>query len=323
MNILNVINSILAYSDPTTTDNPQMRAFDFTRKFSSIQVSNPTTDFKVVAPGASLQLFNGTVSSSLDNTSVVAIQLLPAQISIYRVSITSGPAGFRIARTVSGLGSTTVTINNNAIAVFDFGAATLSGVVPGDILRISGIILNDTGPFAFSPVNSGFWTVIGVSGTKLSCVRPVGDEFQAVNETVTASASDVQIYSAAGVQVGNKVSISGTLSPASQRTYVVQAVTPSTFDIMSSIPLPNETALSYVPNSFVFYSSSKRMLYLEVDQDAVVQVNADSSNNNSVNPIAPGRDDLVGYFSKFGDTYAATVVNRSVNPMNLKWFTAE
>lgn len=323
MGLLNVVNSILSYSDALQTDNPLMRAFDFTRKLSAIQIANPTTDYRLLAPGASVTLFNGSIATLLDSSSVISIQLLLGQTSLYRITVTSGPANFRTPRIVTGLGLTNVTINNNSVAVFDFGAASLTGVIPGDTLRISGQITNDTGPFAFNPVNSGFWTVIGVAGSKLSCVRPVGQEFQGVNETVTAHASDVQIYSAAGVQVGNKVAISGTLSVASQRTYVVQAVTPNSFDITSTIPLPNEVGDAYVPGSFVFYSASKRMLYIEVDQDAVVQVNADNSMNNTVNPIAPGRDDLVGYFSKLGNTYAATIVNTSINPMNVKWFTAE
>lgn len=323
MYILDVINSVLSYSDPAVTNNPLQRAYDFTRKLSSINVSNPTSDAKVLAPGASLTLFDGTTATTLDSGSVVSIALLPAQTSLYRVTITGDPAGLRTPRTVSGLGSTTVAINNNAIATFDFGAATLTGVQVGDILRISGIILNDTGPFAFSPMNSGFWTIIGIAGTVLSCIRLPGQEFQAANETVTASASDVQIYSAAGVQVGSKVAIGGTLSIATQRTYQIQAVTPNSFDIMSAIPLPTEADLAYVPDSFVFYYNSKRMLYIEADQDSAVQLNGDSSLSNTINPIVPGRDDLVGYFSKFGNTWSATVVNTSINPMNLKYFTAE
>ena len=161
------------------------------------------SDYRVLAPGTSLQLFNGTVASGLDGTSVISIQLLPSQSSVYRVSVT-GDANFRTARGVSGLGSTTVTINNNAIAVFNFGSAVLTGVTVGDVLRISGQQLNDTGPFSFNPINSGFWTIIGISGTSLSCTRFIGQEFQAVNETVTATSTDVQIYSSAGIQVGNK-----------------------------------------------------------------------------------------------------------------------
>jgi hypothetical protein len=323
MYILNLINSLLAYSDPQVTDNPQQQAFNFVRKLPNLCVTNPSSDAKVIAPGGSLTLFDGSVPTLLDNTSVIAIQLLPGQTSNYRVSVTSGPASFRTARATSGVTSVTVTTNNNAIAVFDFGAATITGLVVGDILRISGAALNDTGPFAFSPTNSGLWTVIGIAGGAISCIRPIGQAFSGVAQTVTPNPSDYKFYSAAGIQNGSSIYITGTLSPQSRRAYLVQNVTPTTFDIMSAVPLPNEFGLSYSPGSFVFYTNAKRYLYLEVDQDAAILPNGASQSSDIVNPFQPGSDQYVGFYSKTGITYSATVVNLSVNPLNVKWFAAE
>jgi hypothetical protein len=217
-----------------------------------------------------------------------------------------------------------VTVNNNALATFNFGSAVLSGVQVGDVLRVAGQLQNDTGPFAFNPLNAGLWTVVGISGSVVSCVRPVDQSFSGASETVASpGVSDIQIYSSSGVQEGSKLRISGTFSPVSQRTYVVQAVTPSTVDIMSANPLPNESVLSYVANSIVFYTSSKRFVYMEFDQDAVVRYNGDSGDNNVLNPVVAGDQSLVGFTSKWGETYQAVVVNKSINPLTLSYYLAE
>lgn len=323
MSILNIINSFLAYQDAAVTDSPTQRDFDYSRRLQSLSVQNPSSERAIIPPGASLLLFDGTVPSSLaGGTSSLSIAPLSGAPSLYRVTVT-GPAGFRTARTVSGFTTCAVTINNFATATFQFDVGvTISGVVAGDVLRISGAILADTGPFAFSPLNSGYWTVLYATSTAITCVRPPGQAFSGVAETVSPLASDLQAYSSAGVQVGNSVSITGTFSTAVQGTYKITAVTPQTFDVFSSIPLPAETA-TYVASTLTFYSQAQRIMYVEVDQPAALQLNGDSSNSNLITPIVPGDPCNVGFMSKIGTAYSATIVNTSVNPMNALWFTCQ
>jgi len=324
-NILNIINQILCYGDSTgVTDNPHQRSFDHTRRIHSIPVSNPKSDTRQIPPGGSLSIFNGTVPTLLSGASTVSLTLLSSATSTYRLKVTAGPAGFRTARAVSGIVACTVTINNNALATFNFTAATLTGVQVGDIMRISGVSSNDgSGPFAFNDLNSGLWVVAGISGVQVSCVRETGEPFSGATESVATATNDVQFYSPDGVQEGNKFSITGTFSPVSQKTFEVLAVTSNSVDFVSASPLPNESGLTYVATTVTFYSESKKLVYVEVDQDAVVRFDSDASNNNRVSPIQPGTQDLCGYIHKWGDSYSCTVVNRSVNPLNLKYFTCE
>ena len=314
---------MLSYSDNFVTNNPHLRSFDHTRRIHSIPVSNPKSDSRQVPAGASLTIFNGTVPTSLSGASTVSLTLLSATSSTYRFSVTAGPAGFRTARSTPGLVACAVTINNNAVAVFNFTGATMTAVQSGDTMRINGVSFGDAGPYAFNDLNSGLWTVIGVSGTQVSCVREAGQPFSGAVESVAVATTNVQFYSADGVQRGNKFSVTGTLSPVSQKTFEVLAVTPTTIDFVSATSLPTESGLTYAASSVTFYSESKKLVYIEVDQEAVVRFDGDTSNNNRVSPIQPGQQDLVGFINKWGDSYSCTIVNKSVNPLNVKYFTCE
>lgn len=324
MEILNLTIQLLAYSDYTgQTDNPTMRSFDWTRRFSGLSISDGKSNKATIAPGESLTLFDGVVSHGLTTSSVLDLLLLSQESSRYRMSVTSGPSGFRTPRSPSGIVNCTVTINNNAMATFDFTGATLTGIVVGDTMRIKGSALYDTAPFVFSSINSGLWKIIGVQGTKVYCIRPTGISFSGIGEVVSAVSGDVMFFSSSGVQAGDKIKISGTFSPVTQKTFVVMDVTPTTLDIMSAESLPDETGLTYVASSVDIYSESKRLLYIESDQDVAVRINTDASDNEMINPIEAGKPCMVGVFMKWGNTYKCVLVNKSINTSNVLWITGE
>jgi hypothetical protein len=321
--ILNCISQILAYKGVDgTTDNPSQRSFDWTRKLYSISISNPKSDSATIPAGGSLTLFDGTRPNPLDGTSVLDVALIPGSPSVYRLKVIAGTSGFKTKRAIT-VTACTVAVNNNAVATFDFTGGILTSVAVGDILRINGSQSYDTGPYAFNPLNAGQWIVIGKAGTVLTCVRPTGQAFSAVAETVASSASDVMIYAQDGIQDGDKFDVSAVLSPVSQRTYTVKSVTPDFIDFVSTIAIPNETGLTYASGAITFYTNLKKFVAIEVNQEAVVRFNDDSGNSNRLTPIVPGDALRVGYQHKWGDTYKCVVVNRSVNPLDVRFFTAE
>jgi hypothetical protein len=299
-----------------------MRNFDWERRFATIEIRNPKSDSSVIAPGESLVIFDGSKNHAMTGSSLISTALLSSSQSVYRLSVT-GDAGFRQLRAITSVVNCAVTINNNAIAVFDFTGSTLTGVVVGDTMRIKGSSLNDTAPFKFSSLNSGLWKIIGVAGTKVTCVRFPNTAFVGATESVTAVSGDVMIYSASGVQVGDKISITGTLSPVANRTYTLSAVTPNSVDFVSTVALPSETDLAYVSGTIAFYINAKKLLYIESDQDAVVRLDSDTGNGVKINPMQAGQPCLVGYFHKWGDTYRCEVINTSVNTLNLTWISGE
>lgn len=322
--ILNFINQLLCYGDIGITDNPHQRAFDHRQRLESIAVKNPSGDARTLAPGESFSLVEATVSTGLGGGSTVEIKQVNSENSVYRLKVTAGPFAFRTPRSPTGLGGCVVTVNNSSVAVFDFTGATLTGVVVGDILRIAGANTYDTGPFSFNPINSGIWKIIGVNGTKVSVVREIGQAFQAVQETVTGPVTaDVQIYADDVIRPGMKFQVSGTFSQVTQRTFEVQASSPYAIDFVSTVSIPEETGLTYVPGSIVFYTGVKRMIYIEVDQECSIRFNGQSDDGNRITPVKASDKMLRGSMAKWGDTYSCQVVNKSTNSCSMKFFTVE
>jgi hypothetical protein len=174
---------------------------------------------------------------------------------------------------------------------------------------------------------------VAITGTGTIETGPVSATNLA-NGMIYAS-PQVQFYSAAGIQVGDKMAITGTFSQVTQNTYMIQAVTPTSLDFVSTNAIPIEGPLTYIPSTIQFYTDAQRFVYIEVDQPAAVQFNADTSFNTMLNPIAqniPGgnclpqinpQEEMVGYLHKWGNSYKCVVVNTSVNSLKVKFFLGE
>lgn len=326
--IISIITQLLSYSDQIgTTDNPNLRNFDWSRHINGLQVDNPSSDKVTILPNQSKVLFDGIRTNPIDATSILSLEYV--ETCIYRLSVTSGSSGFRTARTLTSVTDCVVTVNNNSVAKFVFTGASFPDTVAGDIMRIAGDKTFDIAPYSFNPLNSGLWTIISVSGNTIQAIRKVGEPFEGAAENVTGIATgQVQIYSADGIQNGDKFEIKGAFSSASQRTYEVLCVTPDAILFSSVVSLPEESGIAYPDpiangHSIVFYSNAKRIFYLEIDQDVIVRLNGETGDYNKVSPISVGSSSLVGYFHKFGLTYKAEIVNKSVNPVNVLYFVAE
>lgn len=319
MSIANLIHQILIYSDAVTTDNPALRQVDWTRQIFNIDVKKPTSDVISVPPLSSAVLFDGTRSHGIAVGSLVDLDLISPPESVYRLS--SVNSSFRTVIPFTGT-DISVVVNNGAMAVFEFVGGSVSSVVVGSIMRVNGLVLYDTTP-KFNPENAGFWVVIGVSGNKVSCTRLAGENFSGVSESVADGATDVAFFSSSGVQVGDKIAIRSGFSSVSQRTFVIKAVSHSYVDFVSAYPLPVETDVPYAAGMLDIYTDSKKLIYIELDQESVVRFNGDTSLNNVVSPVISGDQRMVGFLEKWGETYRCEVVNRSTQTMNIKYILGE
>jgi hypothetical protein len=313
----------MAYSDPSVTDNPQQRAFDHTRRLQSLPIKNPRSDSIVVPSGSSFTVFDGTVSTGLSGTSELDIGLVSNETSIYLLEISAGSGAFKTARSVSSITGCVVTVNNNVVVDFDFTGATVSAVQPGDLMRIKGVSTYDTGVFAFNPLNAGLWKVINVSGSKVSVIRLVGEPFSGVAESLIDASADVEFYADDGAQKGYKFELAGNFSFVSKKVYEILDSTPTKIYFVSASPLPTESAVIFTSGAITIFKASKKFMYIECDQDCIVRFNADTSDNNKLNPISAGDKDLPAFINKYGDCYSCTIVNKSINAMNVKFFMGE
>jgi hypothetical protein len=155
-------------------------------------------------------------------------------------------------------------------------------------------------------VNGGASLVLGRSGAFSGRAEAIG---------VTAAAQ-VVAYAAAGIQVGDSVDVTAGFAPAVQGSYTISQVTPKWFEVTSARGIPAQAGITPGVTGFQFYSALKRWVRIEVDQEAAVRFNGDTSNNIRISPVAAGDEEQTGWLDKFGATYSLVLVNRSAVAMN-------
>jgi len=325
---LNATLKILAFGDKSFNSNPRLRYVDWNRDASGIQVRDPKAEAHTIDPGATKLIFDGTRSTSI-TSAIFAVSLSALDPSRYRITWTGGSnPGFRTDRslTLSGIAVTFLVLANNTanlsvptLAAFDFTA-----VQPGDTILIPGTATGDTaGPV--SPLNSGYWQVLAVLNSKnLSLSRFVGSGFEATNETVTLSSnSQLQAFSTAGVQVGDKLDISAGFAISTRKTFDVVAVTSSFVEVISTTALPPETGITPGTQGMIFYTDAKSFLYIEADQEAALRLNGSTDNSQRLSPIEAGNPDRPGPYLKRGPAWSLSIVNRSPVTLNVVVIHAE
>lgn len=321
---LKLSNSTLAFGDPNTSNNPRRRFVDWSTDVC-VSVTDPKSVPHTLMPGESLPLFSGTRTTTIANDTEWTLTLSPLDPSRYRFTTSAGT--LPTLRTDRGMNlatqAVTVSVNANQTATVAATVGSFSFAVPGDTLFIPGMTTGDTtGPF--NTINEGVWTVLSVSsnGATMQIDRP--GTFAAFGETVTVTNnSQFLIFSAAGVQVGDGVGISSGFNAPVLGNFKVLAVTPSWFEVSSTLSLPISAVAVPGAAGIMFYSSAKRYIEVYVDQEAVLRLNGDTTNGNGISPWQAGDQSQMGHLSKSGLVYSAVIINMSLQPMNVQFISAE
>ena len=324
---LTIVSRALGFGDPSPNNDPQLKFFDWTRNQQAVVVNNPRQLPGTLPAGQSVVVFDGTRTLATDGTTAFGVTLSPLnQGTRYRVTWTGGTNP--VLRTDRGLALTgqavTIAISANQVADMTLGGSTFTTVAVGDTLFIPGVTTGDSaGPF--NPQNEGAWNVIAVlSATHIQLVRPTGSSFSGSSETQTVTSNpQVSAFSAAGVQAGDSVTVSSGFSVTNQKTFVIDRVTSTWFEVISSAPLATESGKTPGAAGIAFYTTVKRWMRVEVDQVVVVQLNSDVGLTNGVQPIAPGDPSQMGWFEKWGAVYKLTIVNQSAVTLNYTTLSAE
>ena len=132
-------------------------------------------------------------------------------------------------------------------------------------------------------------------------------------------ASQIDIYSAAGVQVNDTLVISGGFSLVTQGSYEVTAVSDTWVQFSSTAVLPAETITT---QAIAFYSEANRLVYLEANQHVSMILN--SVSGNEINPIV-GCNGCAkpGVFLRMSTIYSMSVTNVSTSSANLFFAAVE
>ena len=303
-----------------------MRNFDWALSIKSLSVTDPKSFSGSLIAGASVTVFDGTRSTTLDGTTAFDVSLSPMDAGTrYRFTFSAGTdPSLRTDRTLSLSGqAVTVTLNANASVNMTLGGGAFTGVVVGDTIFIPGPSTGDS-TTVFGPANEGVWTVLAVvSATNLQLSRFAGESFSATGEIVTlGSNAQLRAFSSAGVQVGDNVTVSAAFAAATLSTYVVDRVTSTWFEVLSSAVLPAETNKTPTATGMVFYTDGKRFVHLEATQEAVVRFDGSTDDTLRLSPVQAGDRKQPGWVEKFGACHKLVLVNKSAATLDYVAHTA-
>jgi hypothetical protein len=325
MSTLSITSKAVAFGDPTATNNPSRRNFDWSRQYT-VSVANPRSFHETIEAGTSKTIFSSTRSTSLDGTSAFSSAASALGGGRYRFTWTGGTnPGLRTDRALTLTGqAVTVTVNADQSANLSLGAGTFGATAVNDIVFIPDVTTGDSAS-VFNVANVGFWQVIAVlSSTNIQVQRLSGEAFVATGETVTlASNGQLQAFSASGVQAGDKATISAGFAAVTQKTFTVAQVTSTWFEVVSTTAIPAEAGKLPGSAGLVFYPGAKTFLRVEADQECVVQLNGDSGTSIRVSPVAAGDTEQVGWFEKYGPVWSLVVINKAAATLSIDVFSAE
>lgn len=310
---LNFLIYLNAYSDQNPSNNPSRSNFKWTRDINGLAVDSPSSVAFSLAPGETKTLINGVRTLTQDITTQYSIALAPiaGQNTTYQLTWSGGTnPGFRTSRT-SGANATTqvtTTLNGTLLTFASTGGTPFSlisgGVVAGDFVQIGNL---------FNIANQGQFQIISRTATSFSIVNPFGVAEGPIT-LGSGFASQIDIFSAAGVQAGDTLVISGGFSPVTQGSYIVTAVTDMWVQFSSLSVLPTEGPIT--TEAITFYSDAQRLVYLESNQKVTMVINGQAG--NEIDPIADCRCKIQpGMFLRMSTVYSMTVTNISQNTAQL------
>lgn len=314
MSKLSLLVYLNAISDANSSNNASLNNFRWTRDISGIPVNNPTSHVRSLAPGENHTLFSGTRTLSGDGTTVYSLALKPLSSNNYIITATSGTMpNFRTPRSTGADATTAITITlNGPLATFTSTAGTplnMAAVQVGDFVRIGNL---------FNQLSQGEYQILAKTATSFTVDNP---DAAAEGPIVLGSgfATQIQIYSAAGVQVGDTFVISGGFSLVTQGSYQVTDVTANTLEFYSTEVLPPETGI--MTTALAVYSSAKTLVYIECDQKTTITING--TQNVNVEPLIINNSTQPGLFMVHATVWSLSVQNNSINPSNLFVATVE
>jgi len=303
MSLLNLLVHLNAYKDKVPTNNPTKSHFKWTLDQQSNDISEPESRCVDIQPGETLSLFSGITSISDDGTTTYDIALKSGTSNTYRITHNGGTAPeFRAARSTGADATTEVTVTKNGpLLKFESTGGTVfdlatGGVQVGDVVRIGS---------AFNAANQGKFKVLSFDATSLQ-VEVEGGVAEGPITLGASFAEEIQIFSQAGVQIGEKVDITSGFSSVSFGIYEITDVNPEYIEIYTIKSLPEETA---VQTQLDIYNDTKKFIYIESDKKLKLEI--DGSDAGDIEPLTCGTTLKKGLYLKSGNSYSAQVTNES------------
>lgn len=314
MSSFTFITQALASDDQPVNSNPLLLGINRRVSINNIPVDNPQTLRYELAPGASWTAFNGSRTLLVDGTTAFSLSLSPANPTTYRLLNTAGAVpGFRTARSIP-IANVALTLSVGANLALTITAATgspFSAALAGDTLFIPGVSTGDPAS-PFNALNEGLWFVLTPGTSSIVLARNPSQVFSGISEVVTpVSNTQLQIFSSDNVQVGDTVGLSLGFATSALHAFDVTMVTSLWVEFTSVLPLGPQTGIIPTAAGIAIYTSAKRWVSIETDQEILYQLNGDSGLFNKVTPIIPGNCLLNGSFHTWSTIWELVLLNHS------------
>jgi len=314
MGKLNILAHLNAYKDSNPSNNPSLNSFKWTREIQGVSANKPQSIEFCLAPGESKTLFSGQRILTSDITTTLDLALKAGTTNTYQLKHSGGTApAFRTLRIIGSDATTQVTVTiSGSLVIFQATGGTIysmTSVVVGDEVSIGS---------AFNSANRGRFKVLAKTSDSFTIENTSG----VAEGPITLGASfvdEVRIYSAAGVQVGDKIKLSAGFSSLSQATYEVTGVQDNLVEFFSAGILPAELGL--INPSVTIYSAAKSFFYLETDKPVDVEVNGITE--SKLEPFIDGNNSLPGILMKRSTAWSLIITNNGTDMANLFFASVE
>ncbi len=312
MSKANILVYLNIYRDSNPTNSPNMSYAKWQRELQGLTANKPQSIEFCLAPGESRSMFNGQRSLTSNLTTEYSISLKAG--STYILKNTSGTApSFRTLRAIGSDATTeiTVTVSGSLMTLQATGGTVISttSVLVGDEIAVGN---------AFNAANRGRFKVLSKTADSVTV-----ENASAVAEgPIVLGASfeeEIRIYSAAGVQKGDKIQLGAGFSLGTQNTYEVTGVQDNMVEFFSAGVLAAETDL--VNPSVVIYSSAKKLIYVETDKPVNVTVN--NVAESKIEPFIEGNNSLPGMLLKRSTMWEMTITNNGTDMATLYFVSIE
>lgn len=317
-----LITNLVAYADSGITTNPRLRYMDWSRQQLGLAVNNPETKSFKVNPGQSLTVFDGSVVITIGTSNPFNLSLNPTSSTTYRIVsplAVAGTFGTLTAPGFTGQGATLTLNANQTLTVTAASGTPFTGAAVNDAVFMPGVATGDAATNV-DPLNVGYWRILSVAPATVTLTRGSG-VFSGVSQTITAiNSNDLQIFNTP-VKVGGSLSVNGGFAAGSRDVYRITAVTAKWIEFFSATPLALETGVTLSSSDLQVFSSSKRFVRIESDQECVVQINGDTSSFQKLTPWVPG--EAPAEYTRTGPTWKLVLNNTSQSSMNVTVLSVE
>lgn len=311
-----------AYSDSNPSNNPGMNNFKWNRDLNSIIVNNPTNQANTVAPGETRSFFNGSRTLAQDGTTQYSIALKPLSTNTYVLSNSAGTApNFRTPRSTGADATTQVTVVVN-------GPVVTFSSTGGTAFNFAAVQVGDFASFGdqFNVLNQGTFQIISKTATSITVEILTGTNEGPIT-LGSGFATQVQVFSAAGVQVNDTLVISGGFSPATWGSYTITAVYANSLEFAFTGLLPIENNIQ--TQAITIYSNVKNLVYIESDSALHVILNGVDIGQiepfviNDASQPSLGQKVIPGIFMLKSTVFSLSVTNSGLEAANVYFAAVE